>query len=59
MMESQVPALVQWGVPHQDVHFEAFGPASVKLPGSAPGTAVTAPTEPLDLKFSRSDRTLD
>jgi len=58
MMESLVPALLQWGVAQQDVHFEAFGPASVKLPGSAPSLAVTATAQPLDVKFSRSDRTL-
>jgi uncharacterized protein len=30
MMESLVPALWAWGVPESHVHFEAFGPASVK-----------------------------
>jgi ferredoxin len=30
MMEDLVPALYQWGVPESHVHFEAFGPASVK-----------------------------
>jgi ferredoxin-NADP reductase len=30
MMESLVPALWEWGVPEPHVHFEAFGPASVK-----------------------------
>ncbi len=58
MMESLVPALVQWGVPQQDVHFEAFGPASIKLPGTAASESVTALAEPLEVKFSRSDRTL-
>ena len=58
MMESLVPALVSWGVPQQDVHFEAFGPASVKLPGSAPGPAPAADVLPLDVKFTHSDRTL-
>jgi ferredoxin-NADP reductase len=58
MMESLVPALVGWGVPAQDVHFEAFGPASVKLAASAPGAAARAPVTPLDVRFSRSDRTL-
>ncbi|MEP7297395.1 MAG: 2Fe-2S iron-sulfur cluster-binding protein [Burkholderiales bacterium] len=58
MMESLVPALVQWGVPPQDIHFEAFGPASVKLPGSAPGPVVAALAAPIEVKFSRSGRTL-
>ena len=30
MMESLVPALEDWGVPDGRIHFEAFGPASVK-----------------------------
>lgn len=30
MMESLVPALLQWGVPESHVHHEAFGPASVQ-----------------------------
>jgi ferredoxin-NADP reductase len=30
MMEDLVPALYQWGLPEKHVHFEAFGPASVK-----------------------------
>jgi len=58
MMESLVPALVNWGVPQQDVHFEAFGPASVKLPGSSPIPTLAASAEPIEVKFNRSDRTL-
>lgn len=30
MMETLVPALEQWGVASNKIHFEAFGPASVK-----------------------------
>lgn len=30
LMESLVPALWEWGVPESHVHFEAFGPASVR-----------------------------
>jgi hypothetical protein len=30
LMESLVPALWEWGVPEEHVHFEAFGPASVQ-----------------------------
>jgi ferredoxin-NADP reductase len=30
MMEATVKALVGWGVPESDIHFEAFGPGSVK-----------------------------
>jgi len=30
MMESLVPALDDWGVPDTHIHFEAFGPATIK-----------------------------
>ena len=30
MMASVVPALEAWGVPHKNIHYEAFGSASVK-----------------------------
>lgn len=30
MLESLVPALEDWGVPDERIHFEAFGPSSVK-----------------------------
>lgn len=60
MMESQVPALAEWGVPAADVHFEAFGPASVRQAGratQAPGAAAT-PAVALEVRFKRSGRTL-
>lgn len=38
MLETLVPALEQWGVPDQRIHFEAFGPASIKR-RAAPATA--------------------
>lgn len=31
MMQSLVPELLDWGVPQESIHFEAFGPASVSL----------------------------
>jgi ferredoxin-NADP reductase len=57
MMESLVPALVQWGVSVSDIHFEAFGPASVRLPqaDTQPETVLHAPVE---IHFQRSGRTL-
>ena len=57
MMQTLVPALAEWGVPLQDLHYEAFGPASVKLPG-APAPAAVADTA-LEVKFARSGRTLN
>ncbi|NDP40447.1 MAG: 2Fe-2S iron-sulfur cluster binding domain-containing protein [Rhodoferax sp.] len=35
MLESLVPALEDWGVPDARIHFEAFGPASIKRKKSA------------------------
>jgi hypothetical protein len=56
MMQTLVPALAEWGVPVADIHYEAFGPASVKLPGAPePAAPVAAGVE---VKFQRSGRTL-
>jgi ferredoxin-NADP reductase len=56
MMQTLVPALAEWGAPVADIHYEAFGPASVKLPGaSVPAAPVAAGVE---VKFQRSGRTL-
>jgi ferredoxin-NADP reductase len=51
MMESLVPALREWGVPESHVHFEAFGPASVR--SASHGAVKTAPCE---VRFERSDK---
>ncbi len=56
MMETLVPALAAWGVPVADIHHEAFGPASVKLPGVA-NAAAPAVAE-VEVQFQRSGRTL-
>ena len=58
MMESLVPALEDWGVPEARIHFEAFGPASIRRnPGH-----VAAPSAPDDatvvVNFSRSGKQL-
>ncbi len=34
MMQELVPELLDWGVPVEAIHYEAFGPASVSLPGA-------------------------
>ncbi len=54
LMETLVPALVEWGVPRADLHFEAFGPATVRLPGESAAGLV----EPVEVRFTRSGRTL-
>lgn len=56
MMETLVPALAAWGVPVADIHYEAFGPASVKLPG-APEAATPDGVE-FEVRFQRSGRSL-
>jgi hypothetical protein len=48
MMESLVPALLDWGVPESHVRYEAFGPASVKRPRQS------QPAEPCEVRFDRS-----
>jgi hypothetical protein len=57
MMETLVPALVEWGVPQTDVHFEAFGPASVHR-ATAAGAAPLAAAIPFEVRFNGSGRTL-
>jgi len=58
MMQTLVPALAEWGVPREDLHFEAFGPASVKLPGTRTDVVAAAPAAPVEVRFNRSGRTL-
>jgi ferredoxin-NADP reductase len=55
LMESLVPALWDWGVPETHVHFEAFGPASVKSARSK--ESVGNHVAPCDVLFARTDRT--
>jgi ferredoxin-NADP reductase len=57
LMQSLVPALLEWGVPVADIHFEAFGPATVRLPGAV--EADVADLAGIDIRFTRSGRTLD
>lgn len=60
MMESLVPALEQWGVAPGDVHYEAFGPASLSRheqhkPATAAGKATR---RTVTVTFSTSSRKL-
>lgn len=57
MMESLVPALEAWGVPDSHIHFEAFGPASIKrkdIPVEAPADAVPANLSDIVVTFAKS-----
>jgi ferredoxin len=58
MMESLVPGLAQWGVAAGDIHFEAFGPASVRLPADASPKVEVNAALPMSVNFRRSGRTL-
>ena len=55
MMASLIPALIEWGIAPQDIHHEAFGPASLAPVQAASGEAATTRAE---VQFRRAGRTL-
>ncbi len=57
MMENLVPALADWGVPVEDIHFEAFGPASIRL-GDTAIVEQAAASASFEVLFRRSGRSL-
>lgn len=57
MMEALTNGLKAWGVPDSHLHFEAFGPMSVKRVSQTPGTAAAQPTTHL-VTFRKSARSL-
>lgn len=57
MMESLTKGLAEWGVPDDRVHFEAFGPASVKKVAK-PYPAEAADTSGVEVNFVRSNKTV-
>lgn len=58
MMHSLVTALREWGVQADDVHFEAFGPTAVRPTGPVSNEPPAAGSAAIDVRFSRSGRTL-
>jgi ferredoxin-NADP reductase len=58
MMQSLVPALREWGVQADDIHFEAFGPASVRPAGPVSNEPAVATSASMAVRFGRSGRTL-
>ncbi|MBI3271395.1 MAG: 2Fe-2S iron-sulfur cluster binding domain-containing protein [Planctomycetes bacterium] len=54
-MESLVTGLQKWGVPDENVHFEAFGPATVKKKEAASG----APKGTGKVTFAKSGKTIE
>lgn len=62
LMESLVPALDDWGVPDSHIHFEAFGPASIKRRKAGAPDLPVAPSEATSgdivVNFARSGKKL-
>ncbi|HNY46449.1 MAG TPA: iron-sulfur cluster-binding domain-containing protein, partial [Casimicrobium sp.] len=58
MMESVVPSIVAWGVPISDVHFEAFGPATLRLPQTPEMVVAKDERVEADIRFARTGRTI-
>ncbi|MCC6823746.1 MAG: 2Fe-2S iron-sulfur cluster-binding protein [Verrucomicrobiota bacterium] len=57
-MKSITDGLAAWGVPEKDVHFEAFGPATVKKKTAEPTASETVFLSKLQVTFARSGKTL-
>jgi len=58
MMESIVKDLEGWGVPKSRIHFEAFGPASIKKTPVPATTGSTDAVTGIDVVFAKSGKTL-
>ncbi len=54
MMDMVTRDLEEWGVPEEDINFEAFGPATVKKTSSADAAKPDADAEAFEVEFSRS-----
>jgi len=58
MMESVTKGLADWGVPEDRVHYEAFGPASVKKTATMPSIPLSAVVK-TKITFGKSGQTVD
>lgn len=58
MMESLVPALEDWGVPDQHIHYESFGPASITRASRKTTPIEDAAQTPVNVTFSKSGKTI-
>jgi ferredoxin-NADP reductase len=60
MLETMVPALEDWGVPDAHIHFEAFGPASVKRKNAGASAildvAAAATGQAITVTFAKSGK---
>jgi ferredoxin-NADP reductase len=57
-MKSITDGLEAWGVPEKDVHFEAFGPATVKKKAATPTPEETLHLAKINVTFSRSGKSI-
>ena len=57
-MKSLTDGLAAWGVPDKDVHFEAFGPATVKKKAVTPSATETEHLAKINVTFSRTGKTV-
>lgn len=57
MMNSIVPDLEAWGVPKGNIHYEAFGPATVKKAKEAKPPAEAAGGDAIEVVFAKSGKT--
>ncbi len=57
-MKSLTDGLEAWGVPDNVVHFEAFGPATVKKKTAAPTPSETVHLAKINVTFARSNKTV-
>jgi ferredoxin-NADP reductase len=58
MMTGVTDGLAAWGVPKKSVHFEAFGPATVKEKTPMPTASETSMLKRLRVTFGRSNKTV-
>jgi uncharacterized protein len=58
LMESLVPALEDWGVPDAHIHFEAFGPASIKRKQTTVPPVGAAADSDIVVTFAKSGKQL-
>jgi uncharacterized protein len=57
LMESLTTGLSEWGVPDKNVHFETFGPSSVKKVAEVPASTA-APGQTFSIEFKKSGKKL-
>jgi len=58
MMTGITEGLAEWGVPKKNIHYEAFGPATVKEKTPVPTPSQTEMLKRLRVTFGRSNKTL-